>query len=50
MSPQHVHNRVAGLQALRHEVHDDIVQVIPAAIIEGANVITWLEAKARTVC
>jgi hypothetical protein len=40
---------VTGLQAFRHEVHDDIVQEISAAIIEGANVIAWLEAKTRTV-
>ena len=39
----------AGPQALRHKVHDDIVQVISAAIIEGANVIAWLEVKTRTV-
>jgi uncharacterized NAD-dependent epimerase/dehydratase family protein len=40
---------VAGLKAFRDEVHDDIVEEVFAAIVEGADVIAGLESEVRAV-
>ncbi len=38
---------ITGSQALRYEIHHDIVEGITAAIIEGTNVVAWPEAQVR---